>query len=170
MQVITIGLDIAKRVFQAHSADAVGKAMLRYKLQRAQVLAFFPNLSPCLVGIEACGTAHHWAREIRALCHEARLMPAGSVVIRPAWPNGPAPVTAPQLGNAPVGVGGAEVTAVAGLAGLGALLLFRQDERQSRSQKRLLLLLLLALCLATVCLATIWVLLRLIHGLPALLR
>jgi transposase len=79
MEITTIGLDIAKRVFQAHGIDAVGKAVLRRKLQRAEVLAFFKGLPPCLVGIEACGTAHYWAREIKALGHEVRLMPAGYV-------------------------------------------------------------------------------------------
>jgi len=75
MQITTIGLDIAKRVFQAHGVDETGKAVLRQKLQRLDVLAFFKGLSPCLVGIEACGTAHHWAREITALGHQVRLMP-----------------------------------------------------------------------------------------------
>ncbi len=75
MDITTIGLDVAKRVFQAHGVDSAGKAVLRRKLQRAEVLAFFEKLPPCLVGIEACGTAHHWAREIRALGHEVRLMP-----------------------------------------------------------------------------------------------
>ena len=79
MEITTIGLDIAKRVFQAHGADATGKAMLRRKLQRAEVLTFFAALPPCLVGIEACSTAHHWAREIRALGHQVRLMPASYV-------------------------------------------------------------------------------------------
>jgi len=79
MEITTIGLDIAKRVFQAHGADAMGKAVLRRKLQRAEVLTFFAALPPCLVGIEACSTAHHWAREIRALGHEVRLMPASYV-------------------------------------------------------------------------------------------
>ena len=79
MEVTTIGLDIAKRVFQAHGVDASGKAVLRRKLQRAEVLAFLKGLQPCLVGIEACGTAHYWAREIKALGHEVRLMPASYV-------------------------------------------------------------------------------------------
>ena len=74
MEITTIGLDIAKRVFQVHGVDAAGKPMLRRKLQRAEVLGFFERLAPCLVGIEACGTAHHWAREIAALGHEVRLM------------------------------------------------------------------------------------------------
>ncbi len=59
MQVTTIGLDIAKRVFQAHGVDRAGKAVLRRKLQRAEVLTLFQSLSPCLVGIEVCCTAHH---------------------------------------------------------------------------------------------------------------
>ncbi len=79
MEITTIGLDIAKRLFQAHGVDAGGKAVLRRKLQRGEVLEFFKGLGPCLVGIEACGTAHHWAREIRALGHEVRLMPASYV-------------------------------------------------------------------------------------------
>ena len=79
MEIATIGLDIAKRVFQAHGVDASGKAVLRRKLGRAEVLGFFKGLPPCLVGIEACGTAHHWAREIGALGHEVRLMPASYV-------------------------------------------------------------------------------------------
>ncbi len=79
METTTIGLDIAKRVFQAHGVDGAGKAVLRRKLRRAAVLAFFKKLPPCLVGIEACSTAHHWAREIRALGHEVRLMPASYV-------------------------------------------------------------------------------------------
>lgn len=79
MEITTIGLDIAKRVFQAHGVDASGKAVLRRKLQRAEVLAFFKNLAPCLVGVEACGTAHYWAREIKAFGHEVRLMPPSYV-------------------------------------------------------------------------------------------
>jgi transposase len=79
MQVTTIGLDIAKRVFQAHGADAAGRAVLRRRLGRSELLAFLGRLPPCLVGIEACGTAHHWAREIRALGHEVRLLPPAYV-------------------------------------------------------------------------------------------
>ena len=79
MEITTIGLDIAKRVFRVHGVDAAGKAVLRRKLQRAEVLAFFGGLPPGLVGIEACGTGHYWAREIRALGHEVRLMPASYV-------------------------------------------------------------------------------------------
>ena len=79
MEITTIGLDIARRVFQAHGVDASGKAVLRRKLQRGEVLTFFKGLPACLVGIEACATAHHWAREIRALGHEVRLMPPSYV-------------------------------------------------------------------------------------------
>ena len=65
MEITIVGLDIAKRVFQLHGVDATGKTVLRRKLQRAEVLTFFKALPPCLVGIEACGTAHYWAGEIR---------------------------------------------------------------------------------------------------------
>ena len=75
-EVTTIGLDLAKHVFQVHGVDAEGATVLRKQLRRAQVLAFFSRLSPCLVGLEACATAHYWARELRALGHEVRLMPA----------------------------------------------------------------------------------------------
>jgi len=79
MEITTIGLDIAKRVFQAHGVNEAGRAVLRRRLGRAEVLDFFRALPPCLVGIEACGTAHHWAREIGALGHEVRLIPAAYV-------------------------------------------------------------------------------------------
>ena len=75
MQVSTIGLDIAKNVFQVHGVDWHGKAVLRKRLGRAKVLAFFANLPRCRIGMEACGGAHYWARELRALGHEVRLMP-----------------------------------------------------------------------------------------------
>ena len=74
--VATIGLDLAKHVFQVHGVDAEGATVLRKQLRRAQVLAFFSRLPPCLVGLEACATAHYWARELAALGHEVRLMPA----------------------------------------------------------------------------------------------
>ena len=75
-KVSIIGLDIAKNVFQVHGIDEAGQVVIRRQLRRRQVLKFFAKLSPCLVGIEACGTAHHWARELRQLGHEVRLMPA----------------------------------------------------------------------------------------------
>jgi len=70
-----IGLDIAKNVFQVHGVDETGQPALRRKLRRAEVLRLFYHLEPALVGIEACHTAHHWAREIAALGHQVRLMP-----------------------------------------------------------------------------------------------
>jgi transposase len=76
MEVSTIGLDIAKNVFQVHGIDERGEVVARRQLRRRQVLAFFGNVPPCLVGMEACATAHHWAREIAKLGHEVRLMPA----------------------------------------------------------------------------------------------
>src|ERR1700751_959895 len=75
MQVTTIGLDIAKRVFQVHGIDREGAVVVRRKLKRSDLLQFFSRLGPCLVGIEACATAHHWARELSKLGHEVRLMP-----------------------------------------------------------------------------------------------
>jgi transposase len=73
--IATIGLDLAKSWFQVHGADAQGRPVLRKKLARSKVLEFFANLPPCLVGMEACGSAHHWARELIKLGHEVRLMP-----------------------------------------------------------------------------------------------
>jgi transposase len=64
MHVTTIGLDVAKNVFQVHGIDAAEKVVVRKQLRRSQVMAFFEALAPCLVGMEACATAHHWAREL----------------------------------------------------------------------------------------------------------
>ena len=77
--VTTIGLDIAKSVFQVHGVDAHGRVVVRRQLKRRQVLPFFKKLSPCLVGIEACATSHHWSRELQALGHTVRLMPPAYV-------------------------------------------------------------------------------------------
>ncbi len=74
-EVITIGLDIAKHVFQVHGVDEAGGVSIRRKLRRSEVLQFFEGLSPCLVGMEACATAHYWARSIMALGHRVKLMP-----------------------------------------------------------------------------------------------
>ena len=74
-EVTTIGIDLAKSVFQIHGVDASGATVIRRQLRRRQVLPFFRKLAPCLIGMEACATAHHWAREIAALGHEVRLMP-----------------------------------------------------------------------------------------------
>ena len=74
MKATTIGFDLAKNVFQVHGVDAAGKTVVRKKLSRAQVLPFFARLSPCTIGIEACGSAHHWARKLTELGHTAKLM------------------------------------------------------------------------------------------------
>ena len=80
MQAITtIGLDIAKSVFQVHAIDAEGKVVIRRQLKRRYVLAFFQKLPPCLVGIEACASSHHWSRELQAVGHKVRLMPPAYV-------------------------------------------------------------------------------------------
>src|ERR1017187_5149753 len=80
MQTITtIGLDIAKSVFQVHGVDAEDKVIIRRQLKRRYVLAFFQKLPPCLVGIEACASSHHWSRELKALGHTVRLMPPAYV-------------------------------------------------------------------------------------------
>ena len=80
MQTITtIGLDIAKSVFQVHGVDVTGQVVMRRQLKRRYVLAFFQKLSPCLVGIEACASSHYWSRELQALGHSVRLMPPAYV-------------------------------------------------------------------------------------------
>ena len=73
-EITTIGLDLAKNIFQVHGIDETGTAVLIKRLRRSQVVAFFAGLPPCLVGMEACATAHHWARELTRLGHEVRLM------------------------------------------------------------------------------------------------
>jgi transposase len=77
--VTTIGLDIAKSVFQVHGVDAAGQVVIRRQLKRRYVMAFFQKLPPCLVGIEACGSSHHWSRELQSLGHSVRLMPPAYV-------------------------------------------------------------------------------------------
>ena len=80
MQTITtVGLDIAKSVFQVHGVDVQGEVLIRRQLKRRYVLAFFQKLPPCLVGIEACASSHHWSRELKALGHTVRLMPPAYV-------------------------------------------------------------------------------------------
>ena len=79
MQITTIGLDIAKNVFHVHGIDAAEKVVVRKQLRRGQVIAFFKSLAPCLIGMEACATAHYWARELTKLGHQVRLMPAKDV-------------------------------------------------------------------------------------------
>ena len=79
MQITTIGLDLAKSIFQVHAIDAEGEVAVRKALRRSQVMPFFAKLPPCLVGLEACGTSHHWARELAGLGHDVRLMPPAYV-------------------------------------------------------------------------------------------
>src|SRR5262245_43550891 len=79
MQASTIGIDLAKNVFQVHGVDAAGEVTITKRLRRSQMLPLFERLPPCLVGMEACATSHHWARELRALGHDVRLMPASYV-------------------------------------------------------------------------------------------
>ena len=74
MKITTIGIDLAKNVFQVHGADGRGKAVLKKGLKRAQMLPFFANLTPCLIGMEACGSAHYWARKLEGLGHTVKLM------------------------------------------------------------------------------------------------
>ncbi|SMC14779.1 IS110 family transposase [Roseovarius aestuarii] len=76
MQVTTVGLDLAKNIFQVHGITADGTVAFNRALRRAQLLEFFEKLEPCLIGMEACGSGHHWARQFQKLGHEARLMPA----------------------------------------------------------------------------------------------
>lgn len=91
-EIITVGLDLAKNVFQAHGADASGRVVFRKKLTRDQVLSFFSQQPTCVVAMEACGGAHFWGREIGKLGHEMRLIPpayvgsvpAGGEIVR--WP------------------------------------------------------------------------------------
>jgi transposase len=77
--ITTIGLNIAKSVFQVHGVDAAGQVVVRRQLKRRHVLAFFEKLPPCLIGIEACASSHHWSRELQALGHTFRLMPPAYV-------------------------------------------------------------------------------------------
>ncbi len=79
MNINTIGLDLAKNVFQVHGIDNTGKVIVRRSLRRRQMMPFFGKLEPCLIGIEACGTSHFWARELQALGHEVKLMPPAYV-------------------------------------------------------------------------------------------
>jgi transposase len=79
MQISTIGLDIAKNVFQVHGVDAAGKTVITKQFRRGQVISFFERLPSCLIGMEACATGHHWARELTKLGHTVRQMPASYV-------------------------------------------------------------------------------------------
>ncbi len=74
MKITTMGIDLVKTVFAVHGVNAHGKAVLKKQLERHQMLTFFGNLPPCLIGMEACGSAHHWARQLTALGHTVKLM------------------------------------------------------------------------------------------------
>src|SRR3982750_2899187 len=78
-QVSTVGLDLAKHIFQLHGADSAGAVVFREKLRRGQLLAFLATLPPCTVAMEACGSAHYWAREMGMLGHAVRLIPPAYV-------------------------------------------------------------------------------------------
>ena len=78
-EITTIGLDLAKNVFQIHGVDALGETVIRRQLRRRQVLPFFKKLEPCLIGVEACATSHYWSRELQTLGHVVRIMPANYV-------------------------------------------------------------------------------------------
>lgn len=75
-QVVTIGLELAKSVFQVHGVDVADEVVVRRQIRRSQLLQFFAKQPACLVGMEACASSHHWARELMALGHEVKLMPA----------------------------------------------------------------------------------------------
>ena len=79
MNINVIGLDIAKQIFHLVALDSTGKKVLKKTLKRAKLLAFFANLTPCIIGIEGCASSHHWAREITKLGHEVKLLPAQHV-------------------------------------------------------------------------------------------
>lgn len=79
MDITTLGIDLAKSVFQLHGVDADGAVILQKKLRRGAVLDFLGKLRPCLIGMEACATSHYWAREITALGHDVRLIPPAYV-------------------------------------------------------------------------------------------
>ncbi len=78
-EVTTIGIDLAKNVFQVHGIDGSGETVTRRRLRRSQMIAFFEKLSPCLIGVEACATSHYWSRELQSLGHTVRIMPANYV-------------------------------------------------------------------------------------------
>ena len=78
-EVTTVGLDLAKHFFQVDGIDASGRVVVAKPVRRNKLLKFFPSLPPCLVGLEACGSAHHWAREPIKLGHDARMMPPAYV-------------------------------------------------------------------------------------------
>jgi transposase len=79
MQITTVGLDLAKHIFQVHAVDEIGKVVVRKRLRRTEVVSFFASVPPCLIGMEACATSHHWTRELIKLGHTVKLMPPAYV-------------------------------------------------------------------------------------------
>ena len=79
MKISTVGLDLAKNVFQDHGIDEAGEVVMRKTLRRRKMIPFFSKLGPCLIGMEAYGTSHHWARELSGLGHQVKLMPPAYV-------------------------------------------------------------------------------------------
>ncbi len=75
MNITTIGIDLAKSEFQLHGIDSFGKLFIKKQIKRAQMAEYFVNLKPCLIGMEACGSAHHWARKLEGFGHTVKLMP-----------------------------------------------------------------------------------------------
>ena len=75
MDITIIGIDLAKSVFQLHGIDSYGKVLIKKQIKRAQMAEYFVNLKPCLIGMEACGSAHHWARKLESFGHTVKLMP-----------------------------------------------------------------------------------------------
>ena len=74
MQITTVGIDLAKSAFQVHGVNEHGKNALKKQIRRDQMVTFFVNLPPCLIGMEACGGAHHWARKLQSMGHTVKLM------------------------------------------------------------------------------------------------
>ncbi len=83
MKVTTLGLDLAKNLFQVHGVNEFGKPVIKKQLRRNQLAEFFVNLPPCLIGMEACGGAHHWARKLQAFGHSVKLM--APQFVKPYW-------------------------------------------------------------------------------------
>jgi hypothetical protein len=141
-QIVTIGLDLAKNIFRVHGIDACGKVVIRKPLRRGEMLKFFASLRPCLIGIEACATAHHWGRELGKLGHTIRLMPPAYVkayVKRGKTDAADAgaiceAVTRPTMRFVAVeGGGGSRVARIEGLPGIGERQQYiRKHEQQVR--------------------------------------
>ncbi len=82
MNITKIGIDLAKSVFQLHGIDSSGKVLIKKQIKRAQMAEYFVSLRPCLVGMETCGSAHHWARKLESFGHMVKLMPPQMVVVQ----------------------------------------------------------------------------------------